>query len=857
MKLFSRILGKTDAPDAAPEPGPIPGPVVLAAPLAGRVVALEAVPDPVFAGKVLGDGFAIDPAEDLLLAPFDGRVASLPASGHAVTLRARNGAEVLLHIGIDTVGLNGQGFAPQVREGDAVRQGQPLIRFDRAAIAPRVPSMLIPVILTSEGFGLSQPNPGPVAAGAPLSQLSPQDTAAAPAAPAGEAISREAVLADPFGLHARPAGTIAQRAKEAPVAIRIGLGERQVDARSPVALMTLGARQGDRLVITAEGAEGQPALDAIAAFLEQPVAASAARAPTPLARPIETLPPHAPGTEITLTATAAVPGIGIGRALRLVQAALHVAETAADPAAETVALYTALNQTRHDLESEIARAGSAASAQSEILAAHLSFLNDSALRDAAEALIRQGKSAGFGWKTALDAQIAALRALGNPVLAERASDLQDVQRRVLVALSGTADQAVTLTGPTVVLAEDLLPSQFAGLDPEHLAGLCLAASGPTAHIAILAAARGIPTVVAAGPEALRIADGEPVILDGETGRLRVNPPEPELAAGRARAESRRQRRADSQMQAQAPCVMADGTRIEVVANLGTLDDVAPALAAGAEGCGLLRSEFLYLDRDSAPTEDEQFAQYQAIVDAMQSRPVIIRTLDAGADKDVPYVRLPADENPALGLRGIRMSLWQPELLRDQIRAILRLRGAVKLLLPMIATLDDLRRVRAVIAAETAALGRAAPIELGVMVEVPSVALLAARFAAEVDFFSVGTNDLTQYALAMDRCNPRLAPQLDPFHPAVLRLIGLTGQGAQQRRRWVGVCGNLASQPLAAPVLIGLGVTELSATAAAIPEIKALVRGLDMARCRQVAAEVQELGTAAEVRAHLEKAFPGH
>ncbi|WP_211371344.1 phosphoenolpyruvate--protein phosphotransferase [Paracoccus limosus] len=869
MKLFSRLRGKSPAETTAPaDPAPavdltpLAGPVALMAPSSGRLVDLAEVPDPVFAERILGDGFAIDPAEGLLCAPFDGRVIGLHDSGHAVTLRARNGAEVLMHVGIDTVGLNGQGFQPQVRDGDAVRQGQVLIRFDRARIAAQVPSMMIPVILTNgDDFTLTgRAAPGTVQTGDAAAQLAPSGAeaeAAAPVAAAPAGLTRQAVLADPFGLHARPAGVIAQHAKSAGVPVQIALNGKTVDARSPTALMTLGAKQGDALTILA-APEAQAAVEAIAAFVETHAAGGAAKpaAPAPAAAPVQALPPHTAGHSLAFSGAPAVPGIAIGHSLGLRPAELSVPETGADAATETAALDRALDQARAAIRAQMQGHDRT---QAEILEAHLSFLDDSALGDEARALIARGKSAAYGWKTALDGQILALRALGNPVMAERASDLQDVQRRVVRLILGQGDEDIALDRPTVIFAEDLLPSQFAALDHDRLAGICLAGSGPTAHIAILAAARGVPMVVAAGAEVLRVPDGQPVILEGERGTIRVNPPEADLAETRARHDARRARAQADLAHAGATCHMADGTRIEVVANLGNLADVAPALAAGAEGCGLLRSEFLYLDRDSAPTEDEQFQQYQAIADALQGRPLIIRTLDAGADKDVPYVQLPADENPALGLRGIRMSLFQPDLLRDQIRAILRVRpwGQVKLLLPMIATLEDLRRVRAVVDAESAALGRDVPIKLGVMVEVPSAALMAARFAGEVDFFSVGTNDLTQYTLAMDRCNPRLAPQLDPFHPAVLHLIALACQGAATRGRWVGVCGNLAASALAAPVLIGLGVTELSASAKALPEIKALVRGLDMAQCRALAAQALELENAAQVRALLDRAFPGH
>jgi phosphoenolpyruvate-protein phosphotransferase len=843
MKILNRLLGKTvrsSAVAAIPaaqkvDLSPLSGSVTLAAPVSGRLVELTEVPDPVFAAKVLGDGFAIDPADDRLVAPFDGLVIKLQATNHAIILRARNGAEVLLHIGIDTVGLNGEGFRAMVRENEAVRQGQILITFDRKKIAPRVPSMMIPVILTNEGFTFTAVTSSEVNEGSPVLELRPAGMAEANESviPA-ESFGIDAVLIDPFGLHARPSGVIAQYAKASLVPVSISLHDKVADARSPVALMTLGAKQGDRLHISA--ASATPSAPA-----------------TPAPARVALL---APGEAARISAVAAVPGIAIGTTMQLVQSELTFSETAADPGQEADLLDRALASVRDMITREMAGQHQS---QAAILEAHLAFLDDPGLRHVAMALIAGGKSAAYSWKSAIDSQITALRTTRTAILIERASDLQDIQRRVIRVLTGAADEHIGLGDATVLFAQDLLPSQFAALDHKRLAGICLAASGPTAHIAILAAAHAIPMVVAAGEAALAIPDAQPVILDAQNGLVSVNPPAGELEQIESRVESRRLRLETSRADAAAICHMQDGTRIEVVANLGSLADVAPALQAGAEGCGLLRTEFLYLDRDQAPSEEEQYQQYQSIADALQDRPLIIRTLDAGADKDVPYVELPADENPALGLRGIRMSLWQPALLRAQIRAILRVKSTagVKLLLPMIATIEDLRRVRAVVDAESAALGRETPISLGVMVEVPSVALTSACFAAEVDFFSIGTNDLTQYALAMDRCNPRLAAQLDPFHPAVLHLIALTCQGAATHGRWVGVCGNLAASPLAAPVLIGLGVSELSASASALPEIKSLVRSLDMSTCRSIAQEALTFESAEAVRALLDRRFPGY
>ena len=685
----------------------------------------------------------------------------------------------------------------------------------------------------------------------------------------GEAIVVKVRIADPNGIHARPAGLIAEAAKFGGAEVIIRLGDRKASAASPVGLMLLGAQHNDELTIEAKGADGAEVANRIAALLGGPEATmAAASAPTLAVAPETVASPVAgevtpvaeapelwgPGVAKTIEGNTASPGLAVGVSVRITSEDFEVSETGADVELEIKELRAALKTAAADISAKIA---ASKGQQAEILTAHLSFVEDPDLRDAAWTLIRDGKSAAYAWKTAIDRQVAALRKLGNPVLAERASDLEDVRRRVLAILLGVSGSATVLPDNAIIFAADLLPSQFADLDLTKVAGIVLAYAGPTAHVSILAASKGIPAVVSAGVGVLCVPDGQPVVLDADQASVRINPREGDLADIRATVIRRRERLAANRAATQDDCYTADGKRIEVVANLGGPADVAVALEGGAEGCGLMRSEFLFLNRTTAPTEDEQYAQYQAIADGLKGRPLIIRTLDAGADKDVPYANLPKEENPALGLRGVRMSLWQPELLRTQVRALLRVKpyGQCKILLPMIATIADLRDVRKVIDQEMKALGRTAPIEVGIMVEVPSAALISKTLAAEADFLSVGTNDLAQYTLAIDRVNPRLAKQLDPFHPAVLQLIQLAVEGARAHGRWVGVCGSLASFPLAAPVLIGLGVTELSATSGSIAEIKAMVRTLDMNKCKAVAEAALALESGEAVRRMLAQSWP--
>ncbi len=851
----------------------------LCAPLAGWLIPLSEVPDPVFADRILGDGFAIDPTEATLRAPFDGIVTSLHRAHHAVTLRAAAGAEILMHIGLDTVALKGDGFTAHVAEGDAVVTGAPLITFDMDVVSQLVRSLVVPVVLTNgDTFTASKVNTGrTVACGDVLTEIraggGAVSSATPTAPPSGDAVRRGAEITDPSGMHARPAGLLAEFAKTCAARISVSLRDRVADARSPVALMLLGARQGDVLTVEAIGDDAESAAVRIAGMLGTPVDVARAPAATPAQRapaipaPVAVaapppvtdaaLPPVERGTLLVLCGVTAAPGLAVGQAHRLVHATPTVAETATDGAHEVAALDEALTRTHVAIEGAIAALGPDAGPHAAILTAHLSFLDDPELRAAAEDLIATGKSAGFAWKTVIDTRVVELRALGEPILVERAADLLDIQHRVLLALSGDVDPALDLPEDAILFADDLLPSQFGDLDLTKVVGLVLAAGGPTSHVAILAASHDLPTLVAVGADAARVADGATVVLDADAGTARVDPPDAEVAAIRRSVSSRRARAEANLAVAHDDCVMADGTRIEVVANLGSVDEVATALRHGAEGCGLMRSEFLFLDRVTAPSEDEQLTAYQAIATALDGRPLIIRTLDAGADKKVAYADTGADANPALGMRGIRLGLTRPDLLVPQIRAILRVEpfGRTRIMLPMVATLDDLRAVRRVVERETVALGRAAPIEVGIMVEVPSVALIADRFAEEADFFSIGTNDLTQYTLAMDRTDPRFAERVDPFHPAVLRLIAMAAEGAKARGKWTGVCGSLASQPVAAPLLVGLGVTELSATASAIPAVKALLRTLTLKHCADIAGRALQAESGGAVRRLLAAEWP--
>lgn len=832
--------------------------LVLTAPLQGWVSALEEAPDAVFAERMLGDGLAIDPLGSTLHAPCDGSVVSVHRARHAVTLRATNGAEILMHVGLETVALNGEGFEVFVEEGQTVKAGDRLIGLDLDLLAQRARSLITPVVITNgEAFQIVRRDQDrQIGVGQFLMELSPIAGASrAAASGAADQITRQIIVPLAHGIHARPAARIAQMAKTFASDLTLATGPRRANARSPVGLMSLAIRHGDTIQLLASGPDAQAAVTALAELIEggmgegAPVAAktsSTKTAPTKT-EPSEPPPPAPLPRDGVLKGVPAAPGLAIGKAVRLSTAEIVVREAGEGVAHEEAALAVALETVR-------ARIGKAAEtgdkARKAILAAHQAFLDDPELYAGAHRLIAEGKSAGFAWRRAVGGYVQALQALGDRRMAERVDDLIDLERQVLRALSGEEETGAALAPGSILLADELLPSQLMGADPAALAGFATARGGPTSHVAILAAAMGVPALVAVGGALSKVKDGATLILDADAGTLRVAPDAKALEAAQTALAQRQQRKAAAKAAAHEPAVTRDGVRIEVFANTGSVADAQAAVANGAEGSGLLRTEFLFLDRETPPDEDEQARQYQAIAEALDGRPLIIRTLDVGGDKAAPYLPIPAEENPALGLRGVRVSLWRPHLLKAQLRAILRVepRGQCKIMVPMVASLDELRAVRAVLEEAKRELGITDRVQLGVMIETPAAAVTADLLAAEADFLSIGTNDLTQYVLAMDRGNPELAAGIDALHPAVLRMIDQTCQGAARHHRWVGVCGGLASDLDATPILLGLGVAELSTTASIAPDVKARVRALSLEACRALAAQALEQTSPQAVRA---------
>jgi phosphoenolpyruvate-protein phosphotransferase len=401
-----------------------------------------------------------------------------------------------------------------------------------------------------------------------------------------------------------------------------------------------------------------------------------------------------------------------------------------------------------------------------------------------------------------------------------------------------------------VLAAELTPGQAAGLDRGLVQGIATAHGTATSHAAILARGLAIPAVVGVGESLLAVAPGTRLLLDGDAGTVQVDPPEPEVTAAEARREAAAARARETLARAAAPATTRDGRRIEVAANVGVPADAVEAVTFGADGVGLLRTEFLFLGRDQLPDEDEQLAAYREIAAALEGRPLVVRTLDVGADKPLPAVAQEPEANPFLGRRGLRLALAEPELLRVQLRALLRAAAEypIKIMFPMVTVPREFRAARAAVEELQRELGAPERVEVGVMVEVPAVAISAEIFAREVDFFSIGTNDLAQYTMAAERGNEHVAQLAGGPLPQVLSLVAAVTGAAAGHGRWVGVCGELAGDPVAASLFAGLGVTELSMAPARIPEVKETIRALDLAAATTLARRALALESADEVRA---------
>ncbi|MFL6964954.1 phosphoenolpyruvate--protein phosphotransferase [Pseudomonas alvandae] len=828
--------------------------LILSAPLSGPVLTLANVPDAVFASGAMGDGIAIDPLNDTLYAPCDGEVIHVARTGHAVTLRADNGAELLLHLGLDTVELQGDGFSILVKEGARVSNGQALLRYDLDNVAQRCKSLVSLLVITNgEHFQARPITLKGVKVGEPLLHIvskTPNETRD-DELDVGIEVFGQIRIAHRGGLHARPAALVRQTAQGFKSRSQLHFGGRSASCDSVMGMMGLAINEQAEVHVSCRGSDAEAALQALLTTLSTALAEEAhTQAPQAKA-------PSRAAEEGVLHGVCAAPGLVSGTLVRLEGIQLPEDVGGHDVEEQRQRLRQALAHVSRDIQITLEHAKARRHIDEQaIFSAHLALLEDPVLLDAADLSIDQGRAAPHAWSQSIDMQCQVLRQLGSALLAERANDLHDLRQRVLRVLLGEACKFDVPTG-AIVAARELTPSDLLQLSAQGVAGVCMAEGGATSHVAILARGKGLPCLVALGEALLAQAPGQSVVLDADGGRLELTPSAERLTQVQQVHSQRVALRAQQQTLAHTPARTVDGIGIEVAANAASSIEAGEAFANGADGIGLLRTEFLFVDRHTAPDDEEQREAYQAVLDAMGDRPVIIRTIDVGGDKQLDYLPLPAEANPVLGLRGIRLAQVRPELLDQQLRALLQTRPLqrCRILLPMVTEVDELLHIRQRLDALAAELGLEERPQLGVMIEVPAAALLAEQLAEHADFLSIGTNDLSQYTLAMDRDHAGLAARVDALHPALLRLIAQTCVGAARHGRWVGVCGALASDPLATPVLIGLGVRELSVSPPQVGEIKDRVRHLDAAQCQRISTDLLNLASAAAVRQACHQHWP--
>jgi phosphocarrier protein FPr len=647
---------------------------------------------------------------------------------------------------------------------------------------------------------------------------------------------------NPHGLHARPAARLVSevRALDASVRLRnLTTGGSTVPAGSLSRVATLAALRGHQVEVRASGPQAQEAVEHLLTLAARKFDETVEEAAEP---------PAASRVTSIGGPLAASPGIAIGPVRRLTAVPVDVdRQPVGEPAAEWRRIVESVAAVRRDIEHvRVVTAREVGGGQAGIFDAHLSLLSDAEMLADVKARTSAGTGAVAAWAGCLADVERAWADLPDPYLRERAADVHAVAEQVLRALTGELGRR--MSGRGVLVAEDLTPAETAGLDLDLVTGVLLAHGSPSSHAAILARARDIPVVVAAGPEVLTIPEGTTVLLDGAVGELHVDPGPALLAEYERRAADAAAERAQQLALAEQPAVSRDGVAVAVAANLGSVADARAALAAGADGAGLVRTEFLFLDRSAAPGVEEQQVEYDAIADALAGRPITVRTLDVGGDKPLSYLPLPQEANPFLGQRGIRLSLDHRDLLRDQMAAICHTarRSPTSIMIPMVSTPGEMIGALQVLTEAAGPAGLPEGLRVGTMIEVPSAALKIESFLPYVDFVSIGTNDLTQYALAAERGNAAVAALSDALDPGVLQLIDHVCRAARGRID-VGVCGEAASDELAIPVLVGLGVRELSVSPPAVPRVKAAVRELDVERCATLARRALGLADADDVR----------
>ena len=859
--------------------------IKLFPPMLGVIVDLDKVPDQVFSERMVGDGVAIDPIDNIIYAPINGTIKTIHKAKHAITIESEYGFDVLIHIGLDTVNLAGNGFTLFLKEGDVVKTGYQIMAFDFDYLSQHAKTLISPILICDiENTNIqlefiSQqitrldrpimlvkiPSDEEVAIEPTANvsndvsqievdrtkQITNNDTSSLLDDELGNASSELITIINPTGIHARPAALLNQQARKFHGEIYIEKQDKKANLKSVVAILGLSIQVGDQVKIVANGRNAGQFVESISEIVRNLYEADAASKEI------------APVIDLNIkqkilggnyySGIVAASGLAIGKLVKNPEVVFDFVENCDSVDYEILKLSKAMESARNELENSIASAKKPA--YKDVLNAHLMILTDPELLDGTISLIKKNKTtAALAWFDTINLHCKILEDTGVELLKQRRNDLKDVCKQVLNNIRGIKKHVTKLGEASILLAGELTPSDIINLD-ENVVGLLSINGGATSHVAILAKAKGIPLLVGLDAGLLGIQDGIEVVVDANAGFVNIAPNADDINAIKDKLIEQQANLDIAVKYAALPCATIDNVRIDCYANIANQDDVDSALRNGADGVGLFRTEFLFLEQDMAPSAQLQLDTYNKIASGLGDKPFVLRTLDSGGDKEITYLNMPHETNPVLGARGIRLCLEHPELFKTQLTAALQVNAKkLKIMLPMVNSLDEYRITKSMINQLQRELGLTNHVELGVMIEVPSAAIMADLFAREVDFFSIGTNDLTQYTLAIDRENTQLAKKFDHLEPAVLRNIVLVVDGAAKYEKPVSVCGMMASEKLAIPVLLGLGITQLSMDIHAIADNKALIRKLDVRQCEYIALECLYLSNATEVRALLTENF---
>ncbi len=684
----------------------------------------------------------------------------------------------------------------------------------------------------------------------------------------------EVRVLNPNGMHARPAKSLVTVIKEVGGVIKLRNATKDskwVVGKSMTGILAIGLQHGDMLEVMVEEGDFNAAQNQITTAVKEGLGET----PLPYLEDNEdadssnsnetsgdaqgyNLAPDGVAIELDkptepFTCVGVAPGIGIGPVFKVERLKIEYIDTIgkanSTEESEITALVNAIGNARSIILAKKERLDHLPGGESAIMEAHLDIADDPDIYDTVVAEIRKGFTAAHAWDTDMQKRANEQAASDDPMLAERAADIRDVGYQVLSILTGNEKSVQEPDEPYILVTKELGPADAATLDPERVMGICTLLGGTTSHSFILARALGIPAITNAHNGIMKADNGEMFIIDGKSGTGTLNPTEEELVFAKERQERLRKAQELSWDKRHETAITLDGIEVEVAGNIAGADEVPDLLESGAMGVGLMRTEMYFMGLASAPTYEEQVEAYSSVVKQLKGLPLVARLLDVGGDKPIRYLYSTKEDNPFLGIRGIRLLLRRPQILRDQLGALIAasIHGPVRIMVPMIADIEEVRAVRAIYDDLCTTIKHGDDLQFGTMVEVPSAAVLAHVIAKEVDFLSIGTNDLAQYTLAADRGHAEISCMADPLHPAVINLISMVCKAGKEHGAWVGICGELGADEDATAILIGLGVTELSMNKKRVPFIKERVRCLSMSEAQTLALKALEQSTAAEVR----------